>query len=92
MIESYNFINVIIVILLSSISVFYYLRIIKIIFFEPKTSNLKTNKYLIHIDTFLSSIDYFYISIGLLLLMFIFLNPTFLFLSSQYILLNTIYF
>jgi len=77
------------VVLISSISVFYYIRIVKILFFETK--DLKANNHNIQtsfpvnlFDTYCCSL-----SLGLYLLFFFFLFPEMPMLGSYYIVLST---
>lgn len=75
-------------IIISSISAFYYIRIIKIIFFEPKQTNEKYEKF--QIIFYDSSLDFIYVLFSLLLflLILLFFFPTSLTLFCQYIILN----
>lgn len=75
-------------IILSSISVFYYIRMIKIMFFEPKTLEKYYEKFqVVFYSSFLDTI-YLCISFLLFLLITIFFFPTFFLLFCQYIVLN----
>jgi NADH-quinone oxidoreductase subunit N len=76
-----------IIIVISAISAFYYLRIIKIIFFETKDLRMN-NRY---IQTIFPSVWYdincSVMAVGLFLLILFFFNPEIPYLASQYILL-----
>lgn len=78
----------IVLIIISSISVFYYIRLIKIMFFEPKHSENKYERFqVIFHDSFLDNI-YVIMSILLLILLITFFYPTMPLLICQYIVLN----
>ena len=72
-IESYLFLAAVFSILCSILSVFYYLRIIKLIFFEKSDE-------LINLYEFQSSFFYFIFMIFVLLLVFLFINPNLIYL------------
>jgi NADH-quinone oxidoreductase subunit N len=78
-----------IIVIISAVSAFYYLRIVKIIFFETKNTRMNNQ----HIQTVFPTIWYDFISCStvscLLLLIFLFLYPEVSFLGFQYLLLNT---
>jgi NADH:ubiquinone oxidoreductase subunit 2 (subunit N) len=79
----------VVIVLISSISVFYYIRVVKILFFEVK--DLKVNNQNIQ-TTF--SVDLFdlyctIMALGLYLLFFFFLFPEIPMLGSHYIVLST---
>lgn len=93
LIESSHIISAITLIVLSSISVFYYIRIIKIIFFELIELKKSKNKALqLIIDDNYTRIDLgcLIFSILLFLLIFFFFYPTFLLLLCQYLVLSLI--
>jgi NADH-quinone oxidoreductase subunit N len=77
----------ILLILISSISVFYYIRLIKLAFFEPKKSNFHVEQS--QIVSYDSSLDSLYLTfvVCLFVLMTIFFFPTGSFLLCQYIVL-----
>jgi len=79
-----------ILVAISAISVFYYIRIIKIIYFEGTKTSLNQNKILSLIDSKadLFDVDCFIFALLLFFLIFLFFYPTFLLLLSQYIVLN----
>lgn len=81
-----------VVVIISSISVFYYLRVIKILFFESKVSKLKIENSQIIFNSNLFNLDCLLISIGLFALMYIFFYPSYLLLSCQSITLGSFYF
>ena len=72
-------------ILLSSISVFYYIKVIKIMFFEPK--QIENNKEKFQVIFFNFSLDSIYLlfTICLFLLIILFFYPNVLFLLCQYL-------
>jgi|TARA_B110000977_G_scaffold176008_1_gene231229 NADH-quinone oxidoreductase subunit N len=74
-------------ILISSISVFYYIRLIKLAFFEPKKADFNAEQS--QIVSYSSSLDFLYLTfvICLFLLVVIFFLPTGSFLLCQYIVL-----
>ena len=87
-IATYNINEALLLLLISTISVFYYLRVIKIIFFESKDIKLKNNYNQIIFSSFLFEIECFLISSGLFLLLFWFFYPTGLILLCQNITLT----
>lgn len=78
-----------IIIIISAISVFYYIRIIKIIFFEVKDLKMNNQQIQTIFLTNWSDLTYCIISTCLFLLVFFFFNPEILYLGCQYLLLNT---
>jgi NADH-quinone oxidoreductase subunit N len=70
-------------VLISTISVFYYLRVIKIIFFESKDIKFVNNFHQIIFSSLLFEVECLLISIGLFLLLFWFFYPTGLLLLCQ---------
>lgn len=90
--KSKNILVVIFLIVISALSVFYYIRMIKIISFEPKKLNVYyENCQTIFYNSFLDNI---YLTIALLLIILIVLlfYPTILILFCQYIVLNITFF
>lgn len=79
----------ILLILISSISVFYYIRLIKLAFFEPKKSDFNAEQSQSQIVSYNSSLDFLYLTlvVCLFLLITIFFLPTGPFLLCQYIVL-----
>ena len=75
-------------IIISSVSVFYYIRIIKIIFFEPKAIEKNYEKCQIIFHSFFLDTIYFNLVILLSLLILVFFSPTMLILICQYIVLS----
>lgn len=71
--------------LISALSAFYYIRIIKIVFFEPKTSTDIGNTF--QIIFYKNSLDSIYLlmSVSVFLLLILFYKPTVLILFCQYI-------
>lgn len=87
-VNSNNILAAVALIIISSVSVFYYIRMIKIMFFEPKALEKYYEKF--QIVFYSSFLDNIYLSIAflLLLLISIFFFPTSLILFCQYIILN----
>lgn len=92
LINSNHLISALFLIVISAISVFYYIRVVKVIFFESK--NIKSNNYQFQtiFNTDLFSFDYLIISTCLFLLVFFFFYPTTLLLICQYLVLNSFWF
>ena len=89
LIESNQIFFSILLILISVISVFYYIRIIKIIFFEGiKSNNLNNKMFALISKDYFFDLDCFIFSFLMLFLIFFFFYPTNLILISQYIVLN----
>lgn len=87
-----NVIASVFLILISSISVFYYIRIIKIVFFEPQPLNNKYEKFqVVFFDTLLDSL-YLSIYFFLTILLLFFFNPTFLILIGESIILDSFFY
>lgn len=87
-INSNNIIASVILIIISSISVFYYIRVVKIMFFEPKDLERYYEKFqVVFYNSFLDSI-YVCMSTLLFSLITLFFFPTFLMLFCQYLVLH----
>lgn len=72
-------------IILSSISVFYYIRVIKVMFFEPrKIEKIKEKSQIVFFSVYLDSI-YLLFTVSLFCLMILFFYPNVMFLLCQYI-------
>lgn len=80
--------NASLLILISSISAFYYIRMIKIMFFEPIKKDRNYEKFQIIFYDSKLDISYVIFSTLLLLLIYLFFFPIDLFIFSQYIILN----
>lgn len=92
LIVSKNILGSLFLVLLSAISVFYYLRVIKTVFFESKLNFYTNEEFQV---VFLSSfflIDCFVISVCLFLLFFFFFNPALLLLLCHNITLGSAFF
>lgn len=87
LIESKNIICSFIIIALSTISVFYYLRVIKVIFFEKKIEQTINRSQIIFCEPFFEY-EYLIISFLLFLLVFLFFYPSFLILVSNFMVSN----
>jgi len=86
--DSFNVFESVFFIIISCVSVFYYLRILKIIFFEGNSNSQNRNQVLI-LDYDMSEAELTSLALGLFLLLFLFVFPNTLLLFGQYILLNT---
>jgi len=87
-VDSFNIFESVFFIIVSCVSVFYYLRILKIIFFESNSNSQNLNQVLI-LDYNMSEAELTSIASGLFLLLFLFIFPNTLLLFGQYVLLNT---
>lgn len=87
-INSQNLLSSVILILISSISAYYYIRIIKIIFFEPNKIEKKKENFQIIFYSKKLNVVYLIFSFLLFLLIFLFFSPNILILYSQFIILN----
>lgn len=86
--DSFNIFESVFFILISCVSVFYYLRILKIIFFEGNNIPQNYNQASI-LDYELSELELTLLTLLLFLLLFLFVFPNSLLLAGQYVLLNT---
>ena len=87
-IKSKYIIVAVILIIISSISVFYYIRMIKIMFFEPKDIEKSYEKFqIVFYNNFLDNI-YLCTSFLLFILIITFFFPTSLLIFCQYVVLN----
>jgi NADH:ubiquinone oxidoreductase subunit 2 (subunit N) len=77
-------------ILISVISVFYYIRVIKILFFEKKKIGTLNIKFQTIFSNYLMEVDVLVLVFGLFLLLFFFFFPTMLLLITQYLVLSNI--
>jgi len=93
LLENNNVLVSLLLILVSAISVFYYLRVLKVIFFEAKNFDKKKDLsfQMIFSDNFFS-FDCLIISFCLFLLIFFFFYPSFLLLFCHYITLGSTFF
>lgn len=92
LVESNSFTGSFLIVIISSITVFYYLRVIKIIFFESNTSkNIKEN-YKITFNYNFFDFNCILISTCLFLLIFFFFNSAYLLLICHYIILGSFFF
>ena len=89
LIEGKQFITSIFLLLISIFSVFYYIRIIKTIFFETLIIKQNKNKFM-QINFYDMRIEILIFSFFLFLLLFLFFYPSFLLLGCEYIILNFI--
>jgi len=79
------------ILLISSFSMFYYLRVLKIVFFEPKFYNKVSSFNVVFKSNLISNI-YFLLSILLITLLLIFIFPNELYFLSLYVFLNSVFF
>ena len=86
--SSFWFVSVVIV-MVSAASVFYYIRIVKVLFFETK--DIKANNQIVQTSFAVALFDLYccIMSFGLYLLFFFFFSPELPFLGAYYIVLNT---
>jgi len=92
LIESNQIFGSLVIILISAISVFYYLRILKIIFFESKDVKMNNESTQVVFSSVFFDIECLILSTGLFLLFFFFLFPSYLLLICNYIVLGSFYF
>jgi len=85
--DGHNIISILIV-LVSSISVFYYIRVVKVVFFEPGNSQINNSQFQNVFKNDFFDIDCVVMSLCLFLLVFFFFFPSLLFLFSQNIVLG----
>ena len=84
LLESNEILISILVFILNMISVYYYLRIIKIIFFEDKNIKSSNLTFQMTYNSFLSETSESILVLLLIMLIYVFFDPTFLYLCSQY--------
>ena len=76
-------------VLFSSISVYYYIRLIKITFFEIESkNNLSVDSSLIIFNSFFFNMECLILSLGIFCLLFFFFNPNFLILICHFFSIN----
>ena len=87
-IDSQQILPAVLLIIISSISAFYYIRMVKIIFFEPKQIERSYEKFqVVFHNSSLNSI-YIILSVLLFIIVVLFFFPTTLILLCQYIILH----
>ena len=79
-------------IMISAISVFYYLRVIKVIYFESKNLKLNAYQFKTVYSTGLFSFDCMIIASLLFVLLILFFYPSPLLLICQYLVINSFWF
>ena len=89
LVESNLIISSGIIVIISAISVFYYLRIVKIVFFETKDVKMNNQNIQTFFPLVLNNFSSYGIAFCLYLLLFFFFFPDILILGSQYIVLST---
>ena len=92
LIDSQQLLGAIIIIMLSSISVFYYIRVVKVIFFETKDIKSNNEKFQTIFNVGFFNFDCVIMSVCLFSLVYFFFYPTSLLLICQYIVLNSFWF
>lgn len=90
LIQIESFYSVIVLIMISIVSVFYYIRFIKLLFFEKKIITLNNVKYQTVFYVNFMEIDIFIVAVSLFLLLWIFFYPNLLLLFTQYVTLSNI--
>ena len=79
-------------VLISAVSVFYYIRVIKVVFFESKDVKVDNSSFQTIFDSRFFDLDCVIISSSLFLLLFCFFYPTSLLLICQYVVLGSYWF
>ena len=79
-------------IMISAISVFYYIRVIKVVFFESKEAKARNDEFQTIFKVDLFDFDCLVISICLFSLIYFFFYPSTLLLFCQYIVLSSFWF
>jgi len=74
--------------MISLVSVFYYVRVIKLVYFEPKKVTLFDERFQTSFETSFSSFDYTLMAFIITMLVLVFFNPTLLLLGGQYLVLG----
>jgi len=92
LIESNQLVVSIFLIMISAISVFYYIRVVKVIFFESKEYHSTNDNIQTVFNNGLFHTDYLIIAGCLFLLIFFFFYPTTLLLFCQYLVLSSFWF
>jgi NADH-quinone oxidoreductase subunit N len=92
LIDSQQLLGAIIIIMLSSISVFYYIRVVKVIFFETKDIKSNNEKFQTIFNVGFFNFDCVIMAGCLFSLIYFFFYPTSLLLICQYIVLNSFWF
>ena len=92
LIEANQLIVSIFLIMISAISVFYYIRVVKVVFFESKDYHSTNDNIQTVFNTGLFHTDYLIVAGCLFLLIFFFFYPTTLLLFCQYLVLSSFWF
>jgi NADH-quinone oxidoreductase subunit N len=92
LIDSNQLIGAVSLIMISAISVFYYIRVIKVIFFESKEAKSRNDQFQTVFNVSLFDFDCLVISICLFSLIYLFFYPSTLLLLCQYITLSSFWF
>ena len=83
-----QFLGAFVLILINIISVYYYIRIIKVIFFETKNINPNNLEFQMTYPIYFYQANFFVLACLLTLLVFIFVYPTFFFMLAHYAILG----
>ena len=92
LIDSNQLIGAICLIMISAISVFYYIRVIKVVFFESKEVKSRNDQFQTIFNLSLFDFDCLIISVCLFFLVYFFFYPSTLLLICQYIVLSSFWF
>ena len=92
LINSHELLGSIFLILISAVSVFYYIRVVKVIFFESKDLKVNNESFQTIFNSYFFDIDCIIISLFLFLLLLFFFYPTFLLLICQEVVLSSYWF
>jgi len=92
LINSNELLGSIFLVVISAVSVFYYIRVVKVIFFESKDLRVNNDSFQTVYKSYLFDLDCVTISLCLFLLLLCFFYPTFLLLICQYIVLGSYWF
>jgi len=92
LIDSNQLIGAICLIMISAISVFYYIRVIKVVFFESKEVKSRNDQFQTVFNLSLFDFDCLIISFCLFFLVYFFFYPSTLLLICQYIVLSSFWF
>jgi len=92
LIESHQLAGALLLVLISAISVFYYLKVIKIVFFEIQNLNTQNNFMQVVLRTVYFYLDCFIVALFLFSLVFLFFYPSYLLIGCNNIVLGSFYF
>ena len=75
---------------ISLVSVFYYVRVVKLIYFEPKKITLFDERFQTPFETTYFNVDCLLMSVIMSLLILAFFNPSMILLGGQYLVLGLV--